>query len=125
MDQNGPGRNPYLGQPQRPFKRTCERAAITGLRIHDLRRTAGAVRANLGASLLVIGRALGHHDQRATQIYARLSEDPVRASMHAAATTMMNGTDKGNDAGQDDDVSRLLANLSEDQREAVKRALEE
>ena len=49
---------------------------MTGLRIHDLRRTVGTVQADPGASLLVIGRALGRHDQRATPINTEPATSP-------------------------------------------------
>lgn len=75
--------------------------------------------------MLIIGQALGHHNQRATQIYARLSEDPVRASMQAAAATMMRSSDEGDGAGQNDELSKLVENLSDQQRRALKRALED
>jgi integrase len=78
----------HLSQPARPFDRICERAGIVGLTIHDLRRTAGAMLAAGGASLPVIGKALGHADLRATAIYARLDLDPVRQAMEAAAVSM-------------------------------------
>ncbi|MFA7237600.1 MAG: tyrosine-type recombinase/integrase [Phycisphaeraceae bacterium] len=83
------GDTEHLSQPARPFTRICERAAITGLTIHDLRRTAGAWLAASGASLPMIGKALGHSDLRATQIYARLDLDPVRAAMEGTAATMI------------------------------------
>jgi len=62
------------------------------------------------ASLLVIGRALGHHDQRATQIYARLSEDPVRASMQAAANAMMRSSGEGETQDPDFELMSLYVN---------------
>lgn len=78
----------YLSQPARPFTRICKRAEINKLTIHDLRRTAGAYLAASGASLVVIGKALGHRDHQATQIYSRLDLDPVRNAMEAAGEAM-------------------------------------
>ncbi len=78
----------YIGQPHRAFARVCERAGIKGLRIHDLRRSMGAMLAIGGASLPVVGAALGHRDYRATQIYARLSDSPVAAAVESAVATM-------------------------------------
>jgi hypothetical protein len=37
-----------------------------------------------GTSLLIIGKSLGHKSPQSTAIYARLSNDPVRASMTSA-----------------------------------------
>lgn len=82
------GERLYLSQPARPFARICKRAGITGITIHDLRRTAGAWMAANGASLPLIGKMLGHADLRATQIYARLDLTPVRAAMESATAAM-------------------------------------
>lgn len=78
----------HIGQPTEAWRRICKAARIEGLHIHDLRRSMGAWQAAGGASLLVIGRSLGHRDQRSTQVYARMSDDPVRLSMEAAAKAM-------------------------------------
>ncbi|MEM6755981.1 MAG: site-specific integrase [Planctomycetota bacterium] len=80
---------PYVSQPHRPFARACKRAKIKNLRIHDLRRTMGAMQAIGGAGLPIIGRSLGHRDARATAVYARLSDDPVRESMSKAVAAML------------------------------------
>ena len=63
--------------------------AIKDLRIHDLRRTFGSWQASTGASLAIIGRSLNHKSIQSTQIYARLSLDPVRQSMQKAAQAML------------------------------------
>ena len=88
------GERGYIGSPWRPFRRVCKRAEIEGLRIHDLRRSLGAWQAMQGASLPIIGKALGHKDHRATQIYARLSDNPVRRSMEKATEAMMKPNSK-------------------------------
>jgi len=85
------GNTLHLSQPARPFTRICNAAGITGITIHDLRRTAGAWLAASGASLLVIGKALGHADLRATQIYARLDLSPVRVAMEGSTAAMTKG----------------------------------
>ena len=59
------------------------------LRIHDLRRTLGSWQAATGASLPIIGKSLGHKSLAATQIYARLNLDPVRASVSKATDAML------------------------------------
>ena len=46
-----------------------------------------------GSSLLVIGRSLGHRNASTTQIYARLTEDPVRASAQRAYRAMREAAD--------------------------------
>jgi integrase len=64
-------------------------ARLPDVRIHDLRRTMGSWQARTGASMLVIGKSLGHKSQQATAIYARLDLDPVRQAMEAATSAML------------------------------------
>lgn len=61
---------------------------IMDLRFHDLRRTLGSWLANSGASQYIIGKSLNHKSHQSTAIYARLSIDPVRASMGEATRRM-------------------------------------
>jgi integrase len=63
---------------------------LPDLRMHDLRRTLGSWQAINGVSLAVIGKSLNHKSMQATQIYARLSIDPIRAAMHSAQQAIMN-----------------------------------
>ena len=70
------------------WMRILDRAGIEKLRLHDLRRTFGSWQAITGASLPVIGRSLGHRNVTTTQIYARLTEDPVQASTQKAYRAM-------------------------------------
>jgi len=63
--------------------------SFTDLRLHDLRRTLGSWQAATGASLPIIGKSLGHSSIQATQIYARLNLDPVRASVSRAQEAML------------------------------------
>ncbi len=66
-----------------------EGVRIPDLRIHDLRRTLGSWQAKTGASMVIIGKSLNHKNQATTAIYARLDLDPVRASVNAATSAMM------------------------------------
>lgn len=79
----------HFEDPKKPWARILERAGIIDLRIHDIRRTLGSWQALTGASLPIIGKSLGHKSTEATQIYARLSNDPVRDSMTKAVTELM------------------------------------
>ncbi|WP_322528701.1 tyrosine-type recombinase/integrase [Salinicola sp. LHM] len=63
--------------------------ALTGLRIHDLRRTLGSWQARHGASLAIIGKSLNHKSVQATAIYARLDIDPVRDSVTRAVDNLL------------------------------------
>lgn len=62
----------HLQEPKRAWKRILERANINNLTIHDLRRTLASYLAIEGQSPYIIGKALGHRDQRSTAVYARL-----------------------------------------------------
>ena len=64
-------------------------AGIADLRMHDLRRSLGSWAAIQGASMQVIGAALGHKSQESTRIYARLTVDPVREAMERATSAIV------------------------------------
>lgn len=83
------GKSGYIAEPKAAWERVLATAGITGLRMHDLRRTAGSYMAATGASLPIIGKALGHLSTSSTHVYARLNVDPVRAAMDASTAAMM------------------------------------
>jgi integrase len=85
----GIGATGHLVEPKKAWAKILERANITGLRIHDLRRTFGSWQAKTGASLSIIGKSLNHKSTQTTAIYARLDMDPVRDSMNTATTAML------------------------------------
>lgn len=60
-------------------EKVLPRAKLAGVRIHDLRHSFASFALADGASLAMIGKALGHADARTTERYAKLSDDPVRA----------------------------------------------
>lgn len=66
--------------------------SLMDIRLHDIRRTFGSYQAIAGASLQIIGKSLGHKSQQSTQVYARLHNDPVRASIDTATATMLSLT---------------------------------
>ncbi|MCC6160300.1 MAG: tyrosine-type recombinase/integrase [Deltaproteobacteria bacterium] len=70
----------------KPWRAIRKAAKLEDVRLHDLRRTVGSWLAMDGTSLLVIGKTLNQTTPSTTQVYARLSEDPVRAALerHAA-----------------------------------------
>jgi len=78
----------HLQEVKRNWQDLLGRAQISDLRLHDLRRSLGSWQAGLGASLLVIGKSLGHSSVEATSVYSRLSLDPVRESAAAAVDAM-------------------------------------
>lgn len=74
----------HYSDPKKAWRRVMDAAAITDLRIHDIRRTLGSYQAITGSSLHIIGKSLGHKSQQATAIYSRLNLDPVRESLMRA-----------------------------------------
>jgi integrase len=85
----GKGVTGHLVEPKKAWAAILLRANITGLRIHDLRRTMGSWQAKTGASLSVIGKSLNHKSIQTTAIYARLDIDPIRVSMNTATSAIL------------------------------------
>ena len=85
----------HLEEPKGVWRRIVQRAGLADVRIHDLRRSLGSWLAITGAPLAVIGKGLGHSQLRATEVYARLSVEPVREAIDVATAEIMrlaNGT---------------------------------
>jgi integrase len=85
----GCGKSGHVMDFKKRWKALLQRAGITNLRQHDLRRTLGSFQAAGGASLQIIGKSLGHTSIAATAIYARMNLDPVRKSVEMAVTAML------------------------------------
>lgn len=85
-----PGREPgkHYAEPKRRWIALLARAEVRDVRLHDLRRTFGSWQAGTGASLAMVGRALGHTTPQATAVYARFDLDPLRRSMEDTADSM-------------------------------------
>lgn len=79
----------HITPPKKRWQALIDRCGIVNLHIHDLRRSLGSWQAITGASLVIIGKSLGHKSADATMIYARLHNDPVRASVSAATSAML------------------------------------
>lgn len=74
----------HLVEPKRVWYKLIKDAGVEDLRVHDLRRTLASYMAITNHSLPIIARALGHKSTQATQIYSRLTQDPVRNAMDLA-----------------------------------------
>ncbi|MFA6313682.1 MAG: site-specific integrase [Sterolibacterium sp.] len=79
----------HLTPPKKRWDSLRKRAELPDLTIHDLRRSLGSWQAIGNASLAVIGKSLGHKSADSTLIYARLSMDPVRASVTSATSAIL------------------------------------
>ncbi|WP_083227983.1 site-specific integrase [Mucilaginibacter sp. PPCGB 2223] len=88
----GDGKSGHLTDPKKSFERIKKRMNVFDIRIHDLRRTLGSYMAINGISLPIIGKALNHKSQVSTEIYARLSHQPVLDAVNLAGSTMANLT---------------------------------
>jgi integrase len=73
---------------RKPWSALLEKAGLDDVRLHDLRRSLGSWAAMTGASLTIIGAALGHRSHDATSVYARLQIDPVREALEKAQAAM-------------------------------------
>ena len=69
-----------LNNLAKPWKRICERAGLSGVRLHDLRHTAASVAVGRGVNLPVIGRLLGHRQAQTTMRYTHVDTDPALAA---------------------------------------------
>lgn len=68
-----------IADPTPAFRRVCKRAGLTGVRIHDLRRTYGTVALNAGVSIHEVSELLGHSSIQITrQVYARSLPSSIR-----------------------------------------------
>jgi integrase len=85
----GTGATGHLTEPKKAWRRIRTRAGVPDARIHDLRRTLGSWLAASGHSLPLIGRVLNHSNASTTQIYARLSLDPVREALEKNSALML------------------------------------
>jgi integrase len=83
-----PATQSHLSNADASWTRICKRAGLVNLRIHDLRRTLGSWMASGGTSLPIIGRTLGHTNQATTQVYARLTLDPIKGAVDSAVAAM-------------------------------------
>lgn len=81
--QNAPVLNIKTG-----FKRSCERAGLSGVMPHTLRHTAGTLMALAGVDLFLIAKVLGHSVQKTTELYAHHRPEYLRNAVSALASAM-------------------------------------
>lgn len=72
------GEGPAQGL-QKAWERTRLQANLDDVRLHDLRHSFASFAAANGASLFLIGKALGHTQSQTTERYAHLRDDPLHA----------------------------------------------
>ncbi|MFZ5720173.1 MAG: tyrosine-type recombinase/integrase [Pseudomonadota bacterium] len=59
---------------------------LTNVRLHDLRHSFASFAIADGASLFMVGKVLGHKQSRTTEIYAHLSDDPIKQVANRTAS---------------------------------------
>ncbi len=74
----------HLVNLEKPW-RAIRKAWPDDLRLHDLRHAFGSIAASSGLGLPIIGKLLGHHDQKTTQRYAHVASDPAKAAAASIA----------------------------------------
>src|SRR5262249_16488427 len=70
---------------EKPWRVIRETAALSDVRLHDLRHAFASVAASAAMGLPIIGKMLGHTQAQTTQRYAHLANDPVKAAAAAVA----------------------------------------
>jgi integrase len=82
---------------KKPWRLVTQRAALAGLRLHDLRHSFASFGAGGGLGLPLIGGLLGHADPKTTARYAHLATDPLRQAANAIAGSIAVSLNGGTD----------------------------
>ncbi|MGL6196640.1 MAG: tyrosine-type recombinase/integrase [Thermoguttaceae bacterium] len=102
-----------IADPKKAWERVRKRSGLTDVRMHDLRRTLRSWQALTGTSIQIIGKSLGHKTIKATEIYARLTTDPVRESVEKATHKMAeHWTETKNDPREADSLTKDRPDVS-------------
>jgi integrase len=83
-----------LADVKRTWRTVVEQAALSDVRLHDLRHTYASILVSGGASLPVVGALLGHTQPATTARYAHLYDDPLRAATERVAETVTAGANR-------------------------------
>jgi integrase len=78
----------HVVEIKKPWRHVTKAAAITGLRVHDLRHSFASQLASGGASLPLIGALLGHSNPSTTARYSHLFDDPQRAAVERVGSVI-------------------------------------
>jgi site-specific recombinase XerD len=78
----------HLLEVRRTFETITEKAGITGLKLHDLRRSFASLLINSGVSIYEVRDLLGRSDVRTTQVYAHLDVSTLRHATETAAVEL-------------------------------------
>lgn len=85
----------HLVNLRKPWVTVCEHAGASGWRIHDMRHAFGAVSADGGISLPIIGAVLGHSQPQTTARYAHVGDNPVAKAADETAKIVERALNSG------------------------------
>ncbi|MCC6682164.1 MAG: tyrosine-type recombinase/integrase [Phycisphaeraceae bacterium] len=85
---------PYMDEPRKAFARVCKAAEITGLTLHDIRRTVGTAATTAGVPYPLVCAMLGHSVEGVTGVYARPTAEAVRLAFDTTVGAMLGKTQK-------------------------------
>jgi integrase len=84
-------RSGHIEEPKRAWAKLLSAAGLSGLTIHDMRRTFGSRLAEEGANAAVISAAMGHKSLASAKAYLHLQTDHVREAMEKAKVVITKG----------------------------------
>lgn len=79
---------------KRPWAMVRRAASLDGVRIHDLRHTYASHGAAAGMGLTIVGRLLGHADDKTTNRYSHFDADPLRRAANTIGSTLAAALDR-------------------------------
>jgi integrase len=85
----GTGGTGHIVEIKKSWRHLCRAAAVSGLRIHDLRHSYASQLVSGGASLPLIGALLGHASPSTTARYAHLAHDPQREATERVGAVVL------------------------------------
>jgi integrase len=94
----------HLVNLRKPWHRIRKQAGLDDVRLHDLRHSFASIGANIGLSLPMIGKMLGHNHAATTQRYAHLAADPVKEAVDKIGVTIaaaLRGNGQSNSSKQE------------------------
>jgi integrase len=89
-----------LQEIQRLWYAVRAAAGLDGVRLHDLRHSVASFAAAQGHSLFLIGKLLGHKDQRSTARYAHLADDARKTMADSVGAAIDDALRQGSSSGR-------------------------
>jgi len=80
-----------IGTVRPAWERVRAAAGVPDVRFHDLRHSFASLLAGDGVSLLMIGKLLGHTQEKTTARYAHLADQPLRDALKAVDRKLVGG----------------------------------